>query len=262
MHDPALKRAQNALQKRFRSDGAVEQARSAGRLFAGDFSQAATVGHHFGNSLLGLGVMHDILGEVVSLHGETWRVPMTGVPIPVDAEDGVAFAIAAHGGRRHRMRVPSGTKLESTQHVIDDYLARHHRDTHQVVCAIEMHGQFTDVVLRTVAPPQHHGETLGEIIDDEIRFAFPTWTGTMVGFRFPDTSKSETIPGLHLHGIADDRQSGGHLRSMVVDNVTTYLWIDELHPVHDDGPDGDIDHADPVDFDRYEGPINDLSDSP
>ena len=82
----------------------------------------------------------------------------------------------------------------------------------------------------------------------------------MVGFRFPDTSKSETIPGLHLHGIADDRQSGGHLRSMVVDNVTTYLWIDELHPVHDDGPDGDTDHAGPVDFDRYEGPIDDPSD--
>ena len=91
--------------------------------------------------------------------------------------------------------------------------------------------RFTDVVLRTVAPPQHDGETLGEIIDDEVRFAFSTWTGTMVGFRFPDSSKGETIPGLHLHGIADDRRSGGHLRSMVVDNVTTHLWIDELHPV-------------------------------
>jgi len=159
------------------------------------------------------------------------------------------------------MRVPFGTKLESTQYVIDDYLARHHRDVGQVVCAIEMHGRFTDVVLRTVAPPQHDGETLGEIIDDEVRFAFPTWTGTIVGFRFPDSSEGETIPGLHLHGIADDRQSGGHLRSMIVDNVTTYLWIDELHPVHDDDPDGDIDHAGPVDFDRYEGPIDNPSDS-
>ena len=180
--------------------------------------------------------MHEILGEVVSLRGETWRVPMTGVPVPVDADDGVAFAIAAHGGRRHRMRVPSGTSLESTQHVVDDYLARVHRDAQQVVCAIEMHGRFTDVVLRTVAPPQHDGETLGEIIDDEVRFSFSTWTGTMVGFRFPDSSKGETIPGLHLHGIADDRRSGGHLRSMIVDNVTTHLWIDELHPVRTVAP--------------------------
>jgi len=260
VHDQALKQARDALHERLHRDGLVEQARSASRLFAGDFSEATTVGHHFAGSLLGLGVMHEILGEVVSLRGETWRVPVTGVPVPVDADDGVAFAIAAHGGRRHRMRVPSGTSLESTQHVVDDYLARVHRDAQQVVCAIEMHGRFTDVVLRTVAPPQHDGETLGEIIDDEVRFSFSTWTGTMVGFRFPDSSKGETIPGLHLHGIADDRRSGGHLRSMIVDNVTTHLWIDELHPVRNGGPDGDTEHANSIDFGRYEGPTTNASD--
>ena len=91
----------------------------------------------------------------------------------------------------------------------------------QVVCAIEMHGRLPMSFSGQLLRHSIDGETLGEIIDDEVRFAFPTWTGTMVGFRFPDSSKGETIPGLHLHGIADDRQSGGHLRSMIVDNVTT-----------------------------------------
>jgi len=261
MLDNALARARDALTDQLRREGFVEQARAASRLFAGDFSEAETVGHQFGDSVLGIGVMHDILGEVVSLRGETWRVPVTGVPTPVAATDGVAFAVAAHGGRRHRLRVLPGSDLKATQLAVDDYLFRHHHDSEQVVCAIEMRGQFSDVVLRTVAPPRYEGETLGEIIDDEARFVFPSWTGTMVGFRFPDSSEGEVIPGLHLHGIADNRQSGGHLRSMIAEKVTTHLWIDELHPIRDRGTGEVVTDAGPIDFDRYEGPVGNLDNS-
>lgn len=205
--------------------------------------------------------MHDILGEVVSLRGATWRVPVTGVPTPVAATDGVAFAVAAHGGRRHRISVPPGADLKGTRLAVDDYLFRHHHDSEHVVCAIEMHGHFSDVVLRTVAPPRYEGETLGEIIDDEARFVFPAWTGTMVGFRFPESSEGEVIPGLHLHGIGDDRQSGGHLRSMIVEKVTTHLWIDELHTIRDRGTGEAVTDAGPIDFDRYEGPVGNSDNS-
>ena len=49
---------------------------------------------------------------------------------------------------------------------------------------------------------------------------------------------------------------------MIVDNVTTHLWIDELHPVRNGGPDGDTELANPIDFGRYEGPTTNASDSP
>jgi hypothetical protein len=33
------------------------------------------------------------------------------------------------------------------------------------------------VILRTVAPPRYEGDTLGEIIDDEVRFRFDSRAG-------------------------------------------------------------------------------------
>ena len=141
--------------------------------------------------------------------------------------------------------------------MIDTYLARHHIDHEEVVCALRLTGTFRDVVLRTVASPTYEGETLGEIIDDEARFRFDSWTGTMVGFRFPDATTGDTIPGIHLHGIADDRSSGGHLRNMTTADVVLDLWVDELHRLHDSAESGGAESNEAVDFSRYEGPVDD-----
>jgi acetolactate decarboxylase len=255
MHDGALQRIRETFHERVSGHGHVDQVRTAGRLFAGDYSAAATVSEEFDGSILGLGVMHDIAGEVVSLGGHTWRVPVTGVPIPVGPHETVAFGVAAHGGRRHRVNLDGASDVEATLTIIDTYLEQHHINPESVVCAVEIHGSFSDVVLRTVSPPRYEGETLGEIIDDESRFSFDSWVGTMVGFRFPDNAADGAIPGIHLHGIADDRQSGGHLRNMVTVEVSMNLWVDELHPVHD-ATGGDLD-AVSIDFARYEGPVVD-----
>jgi len=99
---------------------------------------------------------------------------------------------------------------------LDSYLMTTHVDHEEVVCAIKIEATFTDVVLRTVGHPQYEGETLGDIIDDETRFTFDSWTGTLVGFRYPDATTGETIPGLHLHAISDDRTSGGHVRNVTL----------------------------------------------
>ncbi|MGA1345025.1 MAG: acetolactate decarboxylase [Ilumatobacteraceae bacterium] len=257
MHDSALRHAREVFHRRLGRHGTVDQVRAAGQLFAGDYSSASTVGNEFGDSLLGLGVMEDLAGEVVSLGGRTWRVPPDGIPVPVDDAESVAFGIAAHGGRRHRVRVPKGVPVDGLLDVIDTYLERHHVDHEQVVCALRVRGTFSDVVLRTVCPPTFAGESLGQIIDDEVRFRFASWSGALVGFRFPDTTDGETIPGLHLHGISDDRDSGGHLRNMVSDEVVMDIWIDELHAVTDSGRAATAASTTHVDFARFEGPVRD-----
>jgi len=257
MHDSVLRHLRESFHERFAHHGHVDQVRSAGRLFAGDYSAAATVRDEFDGSLLGIGVMHDLAGEVVSLDGVTWRVPVDGTPVAVDIEETVAFGIAAHGGRRHRVTVGAGVDVDGLLGVIDTYLARHHIDHEEVVCALRLTGTFRDVVLRTVASPTYEGETLGEIIDDEARFRFDSWTGTMVGFRFPDATTGDTIPGIHLHGIAEDRSSGGHLRNMTTADVALDLWVDELHRLHDSAESGGAESNEAVDFSRYEGPVDD-----
>lgn len=249
MHDAALDRIRHVLHHRHAALGAVDQTRTAGRLFSGDFSASATAGQEFGGSRLGLGVMHDLEGEVVSLNGRTWRIPINGTPVVVADEEGIAFGVAAHGGREHAVDIPPDLDTDGILAAIDAFLRHGHVDHELVVCAVELEGDFVDVTLRTVAPPTHGHETLGEIIDDETRFRFPVWRGTLVGFRFPDHTDGDTIPGLHLHGLSEDRSSGGHVRTATTARVTARIWVDELVPIVGTQSQDDT----TIDFARYEG---------
>lgn len=254
MHDAVLARIRRILHHQRAAHGEVDQTRTAGQLFGGDFSASTTAGQEFGGSRLGLGVMHDLEGEVVSVHGRTWRIPVEGTPIEVGAAEGIAFGVAAHGGREHRVDLPSGRDTDGILEAIDAYLRDTHVDHEHVVCAVEIAGEFAGVTLRTVAPPTRDHETLGEIIDDETRFQFPSWTGTLVGFRFPDHTGGDTIPGLHLHGLSADLTSGGHVRTATTRAVTARIWVDELVPiVGTQSMDDTTVDGGPIDFARYEG---------
>ena len=236
--------------------GKVDQTRTASALFGGNFSDTATVKHEFGHSILGLGVMDNLEGEIVSLDGETWRIPKDGTPLPVGGGETIAFGIAATGGLAHYLPLTPGLDMAGIVAALDSYLMTTHVDHEEVVCAIKVEATFTDVVLRTVGRPEYEGESLGDIIDDETRFAFDTWSGTLVGFRYPDATTGETIPGLHLHAISDDRTSGGHVRNITLSTrAVAALWIDEFHLTRDTsdatGP------AAPVDFEALEGPVAD-----
>lgn len=256
MHDNALERLREKYFHHHREGrhGEVTQTRSAGRLFAGDYSTSTTVGQEFGGSRLGLGVMHDLGGEVVSRNGITWRVPVDGKPIEVGQDEGIAFGVAAHGGTEHKVSMSNGLDMDGILAAIDTYLEKTHVDHEQVVCAVEIEGTFTGVLVRTVAPPTHDNETLAEVIDDESRFEFATWSGALVGFRFPDSTEGETIPGLHLHAISTDAMSGGHVRNATTANVTAHIWVDDLHQITEADDQKSGTDA-PVDFSRLEGEV-------
>ena len=234
--------------------GRVNQSGSAQSLFSGNFDGVMSVEAEFGGTRLGIGVMDNLEGEVVSLKGQTWAVPSDGRPREVSGSETIAFGIAAHGGLRHSFHIPEDSEIEEVLAALDSTLSRHHIDHEHVVCALEIEGTFRDTVLMTVHRPDYAGESLGEIIDDEIRFSFPRWEGTVVGFRYPDTTTGLTIPGLHLHGISSDRTSGGHVRNLVTDTVTAHLWLDEL--VLPDEATEDAESSS-IDFNRYEGPVED-----
>jgi acetolactate decarboxylase len=176
--------------------------------------------------------MDGLNGEVISVRGVTWRVPASGVPVEVSPSEGIAFGIAAHGGREHHIHISVGNDMTGILSAIDAYLAENHVDHEDVVCAVEIEGSFSDVLLRTEAAPTFPEETLTEVLENEIRFEFDEWRGTLVGFRFPDASDGQTIPGLHFHAISANQDSGGHVHEVVTTDVLATIWVDELHPLH------------------------------
>lgn len=207
-------------------------------LYAGHYESHTTVGQTFTGSVLGLGAAAELDGEIASLDGVTWQIRMDGVPILADDDLGMPFAIAAFGGRSRTEHLRPGDQFTDITARIDAELA--HADLH-AVAALRIDGVFTDVLLRSEPRQQRPFTPLPEALDHEVRFAFPTWSGTLMGFRFPDVDDGDVVPGLHLHAISADRASGGHCHAATVERATVTIWFDDLrievpdHP-HDDQP--------------------------
>lgn len=227
-----------AIRRGGSSTGHVVQVDYFRDLYAGHYEEHTTVGETFTGSVLGLGAAAELDGEIASLDGITWQIRADGVPIIAANELGMPFAIAAFGGRTVTEQVQPGDQFAQITALIDEALAL--TDPH-AVAAIRIDGEFTDVLLRSEPRQQRPFTPLPEVLDHEVRFAFPTWTGTLMGFRFPDVDDGDVVPGLHLHAISADRASGGHCHAATVAAATVTIWFDDLrievpdHP-HDDQP--------------------------
>jgi len=196
----------------------VEQVETAEHLFNGGFDGVVPVSKAFEHAWLGLGVAQALDGEILVVDGVVWRVPATGIPEVADPDLMVPFAVSE--GRVaseaiEAMDVPTGTQFEELGALIAT------EESHCVTVRLE--GSFTNVVLRSerrqTPPYRPLEEVLAAGSDEEVRFSFPNWEGVLVGYRFPDARGGTFVPGLHLHGLAQDHTSGGHVRAMTVQSA-------------------------------------------
>ncbi len=205
-------------------------------LYAGHYEAHTTVAETFTGSILGLGAAAELDGEISSLDGVTWQIRADGVPIEASGDLGMPFAIAAFGGESFTQDLQPGDGFAEITACIDDALRLSHLHG---VAAVRIDGEFTDVLLRSEPRQEPPFTPLPEVLDHEVRFAFPTWSGTLMGFRFPDVDDGEVVPGLHLHAIAADRASGGHCHEARVRQATVTIWFDDLRIEVPDHPHAD-----------------------
>lgn len=208
--------------------GHVEQTEIVADLFNGAYAAATTVGEAYAGCILGHGVAEHLDGEMVAFDGEVWRVPGDGVPVRAPDTLGLPFAVAAFGGSPVEIAVPAGSDLDMITALIDAELNRLDRHHDEVVVAVRIDGDFTDVVMRSEHRQEPPYRALADVLAAEVRFGFDRWSGTLVGFRCPDVADGVVIPGLHLHGLSADRTSGGHCRATVTKSVRLRIWIDDL----------------------------------
>jgi acetolactate decarboxylase len=178
--------------------------------------------------LLGLGVAEAVDGEIVAFDGEVWRVPVDGVPVQAPGSLGMPFAVVAEGGEEIIEELPAGLTFEGITAYIDHVLSLLDKHHDHLVAAVRVDGVFSDVVLRSEPGQTPPYKPITEVLAHEVQFEFTAWTGTLVGFRFPDIDDGEVIPGLHLHALSLDRLSGGHCHRATVVNAVLHIWVDDV----------------------------------
>lgn len=222
------------------SVGHVRQTKVLSDMFAGHFEAATTVGEAFEAVLregvpnkgprgaLGVGVAEAVDGEIVAFDGNVWRIPADGRPVNAEPTLGLPFAVVAEGGVPVRKKLQAGLGfIEITAH-IDALLRELDKHHEHLVAAVRLDGLFRDVLLRSEPRQTPPYPTLTTVLEHESTFPFDRWRGTLVGFRFPDVNDGVVIPGLHLHGVSEDRASGGHCHRGTVIEATLSVWVDDV----------------------------------
>jgi len=190
-----------------RADDEVWQYSTISALLAGTYQGALTVGELKTHGDLGLGTFNGLDGEMVVLDGKVWQVRTDGKPAEVTDGVGVPFATVVHFAARQAIDIPSGLDFAGLTALLDARIA-----DATLVQAVRIEGRFARLKVRSVPAQTPPYRKLTDIVPKEQAvFDLTDAVGTMVGFRFPPDLAGANVAGWHLHFLAADRRSGGHV---------------------------------------------------
>ena len=154
----------------------------------------------------GVGTFNDLDGEMVLLDGIVYQITADGrVAIIEDDQTLTPFACVTF----YRPISHDELNEELAYGAFLDWLVRL-LPSPNLFYALRIEGEFASIKVRSV-PKQENYRTLAEVTREQTLFQFGDVSGTVVGFFTPTFMASLSVPGLHLHFISADSQSGGHL---------------------------------------------------
>jgi acetolactate decarboxylase len=154
----------------------------------------------------GLGTFNDLDGEMVLLDGVVYQITGDGrVAVIEDEKTMTPFAcVTSYKPISH-----DEMNMELAYDDFLDWLVRL-LPSPNLFYALRIEGKFTSIRARSV-PKQENYRRLTEVAREQTLFEFNDVSGTLVGFFTPNFMASFSVPGLHLHFLSADFQSGGHL---------------------------------------------------
>lgn len=194
-----------------------------------------TVGEVLAHGDLGLGTLAGLDGELVVVDGAAWVARVDGSLSPVPHDVTTPFAVVTP------FAPGNPTALRDLAH--DDLLARLDALAPSPVCAVRVEGRFSRLRVRSVPRQEPPYPPLGEVVSRQSEWEAGAIDAVLVGFRFPARAAGLEVAGWHLHAMARDHSTGGHV--LVADLRTGTAWVDTAEEVHVELPPGvDIRAAD------------------
>jgi acetolactate decarboxylase len=210
-HDPATERV-------------AFQVGTLDALIDGRFDGDATIGEVLAHGDLGLGTVQHLGGELIVLDGAAFLVDADGRVHEVTPATRTPFAVVCRFAPHRPTELTGPMPLAEVQRALDALAP------HPSVLAVRVDGTFTGLRLRSVRAQRPPYPPLAEVTAHQTEWDLDRATGTLLGFRFPDTVAGLEAPGYHLHFLADDRAHGGHVLDGTLEHgVATVDGGDDLH---------------------------------
>lgn len=209
----------------------VYQTSVVSTLWDGDFQGQVSVGELKRHGNFGVGAVDQLDGELVGLNGDFFQVQADGSVHKLPDQATVPFAVVIPFKPTATIEQEAVEDFAALGRAIDQRLER--LDT---VVPIRVHAHFSYLKVRSVPRQSPPFKPLAEVLKTQPVFEFKDVTGTLVGFRAPETMKGVNAVGYHMHFISDDQTKGGHVLNMKMDAATVEVdYADKVvlqMPVH------------------------------
>ena len=192
--------------------------------YEGDLTIAELLAH----GDLGLGTLDGLDGELVVVAGEAYVARADGSVSPVRGDTRTPFAVVTPFAPNPPVHV------EGLDH--EQLLAALDAQSTVPVQAVRVSGRFSRLRVRSVPKQQAPYPPLEDVLTTQVEWEIGPVNATLVGFRFPVLATGLEVPGWHLHALADDRRSGGHV--LIADLERGTLELDGATEVHCELPMG------------------------
>jgi acetolactate decarboxylase len=181
------------------------QVSTANALVQGVYQGCVTVGTLKTHGDFGLGTFDGLDGEGLMLDGKVYQAMGDGSVVEPPASATAPFWVTTMFRADRTEQLPGVNGWDDLCAQLDAF-----RISPNLFAAIRIDGLF-DLLQYRVACKTAPGTDLVTATSHQAEFTARGFRGTLLGFWSPDYSRALSIPGYHLHALADDRRTGGHV---------------------------------------------------
>lgn len=166
----------------------------------------------------GIGTLDNLDGEMLALNGNYYQIKTDGKAYSVSDNQTTPFATVTH------FEADEGFRLEKPMNLteLEQYLDRD-LPSENFFYAIQVNGNFSYLKARSVPKQEKPYRKLADAVSNQTIFEFKNVSGTLVGFKTPEYASGINVPGYHLHFIAANMSTGGHVLDLKLDNGTALI---------------------------------------
>jgi acetolactate decarboxylase len=183
-------------------------------LVSGIYDGEVTLKQLLTHGNFGIGTFNGLSGEMIIINGNVYQVTATGAVQTPLLSVMVPFAVITTFESTNRMTISDTVPITTVCARIDSCIR-----SKNLFYAVKITGNFDSITTRSVLGQDRPYPLMTEVIKYQSIFPMSAKTGTIVGFRCPEYVKGLNMPGYHLHFLASDTLSGGHVLSGMVHNA-------------------------------------------
>ena len=204
------------------------QASAADRetIFQVSLLQGLTLGDYYGSVSVkelkekgdtGIGTFEGVNGELIMLDGEVYRAKSDGSVEVAPDDETIPFSNVTFFDADTTEEISGISNINDLKAYLNDKVTEYGKNRFYM---IRIDGNFKKVSARSELKQEEPYKTLADALStDQREFDFDETTGTVVGLFCPEYMNDLNAVGWHFHFVSEDKQSGGHVLDLDIDNA-------------------------------------------